>query len=264
LKAGAVQAVLQATLHKYALIVVNAEVRSSDLFESLEPARIPQSSDRVYKPEENQRLFIDVANYLSFVGGVVIKRQLWLEREKGQYIGTGFIHIGVLFQRPISERALVIAEPLISIRYGDALYMRSSRYFEIWMFIWPDLIWSFTHLCEKARRAVCQKEPWRRKRTLLLQRAKGAYSKSEYHNWLVKRSTSRWDRLNARLVASVPGPIANLIAVIYYYVSGRLSRQQLVDLTKSPFYFGGVFEVHAPVPKAGQLSKTTPVSQKTS
>lgn len=233
---GAIQTVLNATQQQYALIIVNAEVLSSDLSQSLEHARLRLTSDRVYKPEENQTLFTDVANYLSFVGGVVIKRQLWLAREKEQYIGTGFIHIGVLFQSPMSEPTLVIHEPLVRIRFGDAHYMHSSRYFEIWMFIWPNLIWSFAHLSDAAKALVCRKEPWRRIRTLLLHRARGTYTMNTYLEWLEPRLESFRTRAASKAIAYLPRRIANLLAVAYFSALGQ--RFALYSLTNSPFYVG--------------------------
>jgi abequosyltransferase len=237
LKPGAVARIIDAIQHRHALIVVNAEVRSSNLAHTLEPARLKASDDRVYLHTEGERLFTDVADYLSFVGGVVIRRQLWLESEKEQHIGTGFVHIAVLFQRPIAHTTLVLAEPLIVIRYGNAQYMRSSRYFEIWMFIWPNLIWSLPCFSEAAKGSVCRKEPWRRYRTLLLYRAKGAYSIREYRTWLQMRLNSSWRKLAAKIIACFPGAIANSMAIIYHRVSGRRSALEHVDLVKSPYFF---------------------------
>jgi len=259
LKPGAVQAVLRATRDRYALIIVNSEVRSGDFSHSLDPLRLRLASDRTYQPEESEKLFVDVANYLSFVGGIVITRQLWLARDKEQYMGTGFIHVGVLLQRPISEPVRVISEPLITIRYGDALYMRSSRYFEIWMFLWPNLLWSFPDFCDAAKRRVSMKEPWRRYRTLLLFRAKGAYSAKEYREWLEGRLSSQVDKVAARLVAACPGSVANFISFVYYYASGRHDLLLIFDLVKSPFYFGRVFRAFVPFQKARTLPKTLPI-----
>jgi abequosyltransferase len=259
LKPGAVEAVLRATRDRYALIVVNAEVRSGDFSQSLDPLRLRLTSDRAYAPEENEKLFIEVANYLSFVGGVVIERQLWLARDKDPYMGTGFIHVGVLLQSPISEPALVIAEPLITIRYGDALYMRSSRYFEIWMFLWPNLLWSFPDFSDAAKRRVSMKEPWRRYRTLLLFRAKGAYSTKEYREWLEGRLTSKLDKIAARLIASCPGSVANFASFVYYYASGRHDLLLILDLVKSPFYFGRALRALDPFHKAKTLPETLPI-----
>jgi abequosyltransferase len=238
LKPGAIQAVLEAIEHQYSAVIVNAEVRSGDLSRCLQSARLNLIADRIYTPIEGDRLLADVGSYLSFMGGLVIKKELWNAREKEPYIGLGFIHAAVLFQRPITQDVLVIAESFITIRYGDALYMRSSRYFEIWMFCWPKLVWSFSHFSDSAKRQVAQKEPWRRKRTLFLFRAIGAFSKKQYQEFLEKRIESPWNRAITRLVASCPGFCANLIAILYYHLSGRMADLTLVDLMKSPFYFG--------------------------
>jgi len=241
LKPGAIQKVLDATRDQYELIIVNAEVRSADLSRTLEAARLRLPSDRIYAPAEWEDLFADVADYMSFVGGVVIKRQLWNARQREPYIGTGFIHFGVVFQSPLPGDALVLAEPLIAIRYGDALYMRTSRYFEIWMFTWPDLIWSLPDLSEAAKKRLCHREPWRNWRRLLLFRAKGAFSTREYDGWLENRLDGRWDRLVARLIAGFPGYALNFLGVLRYFLSSRMPGQYLVDLVKSPFYFGRAF-----------------------
>ncbi len=236
LKNGAIQIVLDAMRHDYGLIVVNAEVQNANLSKVLEPKRLQLSEDRIYNPAENRQLFTEVANYLSFVGGVVIRRDLWESRQKEQYIGTGFIHACVVFQSPILEGAFVIADPLITIRYGDALYARSSRFFEIWMFTWPNLIWSFRHFSDSEKSQVCRKEPWRRKRTLLMHRAIGAFSTREYNSWLKPRMKSRLDRFVTSLIARFPGCAANLIGIVGCYIAGRRTGPFFVDLVKSPFY----------------------------
>jgi len=241
MKQGAVSKVLAATSQQYDLIIVNAEVRTADLAQTLEPSRLRLRGDCVYRPTEWERLFADTAEYLTFVGGVVIKREVWKARNKDPYIGTGFIHFGVLFQSVLSGDTLVIAEPLIEIRYGDALYMRTSRYFEIWMFIWPELIWSLPSISDSLKLRMCPREPWRSKRALLQFRAKGSFSRSEYDIWLKNRFDSRWDKIVTRLIASFPGSALNFLAIIRYHQSGKLPGQFLVDLVKSPFYFGRAF-----------------------
>jgi abequosyltransferase len=242
LKRGAIQAVLDATQRHFGFIVVNAEIRNADLSKLLEPKRLQLSADRIYKPTENQSLFTSVGAYLTFVGGVVIRRQLWEAREKEPYIGSAFIHIGVIFQAPVLEDTLVIANPLITIRYGNALYMRTSRYFKIWMIDWPNLVWSLPCFSDSAKRQVVLKEPWRRKRTLLLYRAKGVFSIKEYRDRLEGRLDSRWHRLSAKFIACFPGSIANLIAVIHHLSLGHGYEASLVDLVNSPFYCGRGFK----------------------
>jgi abequosyltransferase len=241
LKPGAVKAVLGAGRSQYGVIIVNAEVRSEEFAELLEPQRLHLTSNRVYTSAESERFFKDVGGYVSFVGAVVIERDLWLARDKEPYFGTGLIHIGVLFQKPFKEPALVLAEALISIRYGNALYARSSRYFQIQMFLWPKLVWSFKDFSEAAKSEVCRREPWRRFRALLFYRAIGAFSVAEYRTWLRDNLGSGRERIAARVAASFPGRVANLVAFVYYHLSGRLPGQFLLDLVKSPHYFARPF-----------------------
>ena len=242
LKPGAVQRVLDATGHQYELIIANAEIRSADLSQIVRPSRVPLTTDRIYAPADWENLFLDTADYLAFVGAVVIKRQVWNTRRQEPYIGTGFIHFGVLFQSPLQGDALVIAEPLIEISYGDAHYMRTSRYFEILMFIWPNLIWSLPNLSEASKRRVSLREPWRTKKFLVYFRAIGAFSTREYDGWLKKRLDSRWDRLVARLIAGSPGSILNFLAILRCLLPSRAAPENRVDLVNSPFYFARAFK----------------------
>jgi hypothetical protein len=107
----------------------------------LEPRRLQDATDSEFTPAQWDDFFIKTASYLSFIGCVVIKRALWLERDKDRYFGSLFIHVGVIFQRPMPEKILILADPLISIRYGNAKWQ--PQQFEIWMLKWPALLWSF-------------------------------------------------------------------------------------------------------------------------
>ena len=237
IKPGAIQAVLNATTGQYGLIIANAEVRNADLSQLLEPKRLKLSEDRIYKPTENDLLLREVGNHLSFIGGVVIKREMWNAREKERYFGSYFVHAGVIFQSPLPEDTLVIAEPLVSIRYGNASWL--GKYFEIWMFKWPDLIWSFPDYSDSAKHQACPREPWRRMRTLLLFRARGVFTIKEYFEWLEPRLDSSWTRVVTKAIAQFPGRVANFLGIVYYHVLCRQTGRKLVvlDLENSPFYF---------------------------
>jgi len=237
LKSGAIQAVLDAMKDQYGLIIPNAEVRNADLSKVLEPKRLQLSADRIYKPNQNRRLLTEVGDHLTFIGCVIINRQLWNTREKEKYFGSCFVHAGVIFQSPLPEDTLVIAKPLISIRYGNALWL--GKAFEIWMFKWPDLIWSFPDYPDSVKLQASPKEPWRRMRTLLLLRAKGAFTIKEYLEWLEPRLDSCWTRAVAKAIAQFPGQVANFLGIVYYHAVWRHPGRMLVllDLENSPFYF---------------------------
>ncbi len=237
LKPGALQVVLDAIKGQYGLIIANAEVRNVDLSNVLQPQRLQLNADRVYKSTESQRFFLDVANYLTFIGCVIIKRQLWNSREKKKYFGSYFVHVGVIFQNPLPGDTLVIAKPLITIRYGNAMWL--AKYFETWMFKWPDLVWSFTDYLDSIKLQVTHKEPWRSMKLLLLCRAKGSFTIKEYFKWLEPRLDSSWSRAVAKAIAQFPGRVANFLGIVYFRVPRRQPdwMLQVLDLENSPFYF---------------------------
>ena len=233
-KPGAIARVLRAVSESHSLIIVNAEVRNADLSRIIEPRRLKTTRDRVFLPAERDELFAHTADYLSFLGGVVIKRSVWLGRSREPYFGSLFIHFAVIFQDVLPGSALAIAEPLISIRYGNALWR--PRDFEIWAFRWPQLVWSFSDISESARRAICPREPWRRVSTLALFRAKGGYSLREYRGWLRPLALTRLEKATAIVIACLPGVVANVAAVVYCSTIRRDKRTSLLDLRSSRFY----------------------------
>ncbi len=236
LKPGAIQAVLKAIESHYALIIANAEVRNADLSKLLMPRALQFTADRVYKSTERDRFIADMGNYLTFIGGVIIRRELWNAREKNKYFGSYFIHAGVIFQSPLPEDSLAIAAPLICVRYGNAMWL--GKYFEIWMFKWPNLIWSFADYPDSVKLQVCRKEPWRSSRTLLQYRAKGFYTPNRYFEWLEPRLESYWTRALSKAIACLPGRIANILGIVYYSAFYHRPDRPLVllDLRNSPFY----------------------------
>jgi abequosyltransferase len=235
LKPGAVRAVLDALRGSFSLVVVNAEVRSFDLSDLLEERRLAFEADRTYLPAQMDRLFVEAGGYLTFIGCVVIRRSIWLERQKEPYFGSLFIHAGVIFQQWLPGPVLALARPFISIRYGNATW--KPKEFEIWMFKWPGLIWTLAGLSDAARNSHCRAEPWRRAKTLLYYRAKGTYSVNEYRRWIQPRLGSLRDGLIPRIIASVPGIIANILALLYYSALGPKWRMAVVDMMQSRYYY---------------------------
>jgi abequosyltransferase len=230
LRPGAIARVLQAVDHMADVIVVDADVRTMDFAKSL-GRRLPRlAAEREYPAIEAEALFRDVATHLTFIGAVIVRRAWWLSRERKRYYGSLFIHVGVIFQHPPADRALVVAEPLIMIRYGNATW--TSRTFEIWAFKWPELIWSFPGYSDAAKAAVSPKEPWRRVRTLLLYRALGAYSISEYRHFIATRAGLR-TRLLALAVALTPGSLTNAVVATYLAVRGGKASAELHDIVAS-------------------------------
>lgn len=243
LKQGAIQAVMDQMKHEYGLILVNAEVRNTDLSKLLLDRCLSSKSNQIYKIEDSDKLFVDVASYISFIGCVVILRSLWDARDKESFMDTSFMHVGVIFQALIPDNTFVISDTYICIRYGNALW--TSKSFYISLFHWPDLIWSFSKYSESAKRQVCKREPWRSIKTLLLYRARGAYSVNEYNKYIFQCSHYLPLKFAAWLIARFPGYLLNLVFIVYFSIFRSFysrSDMHLVDLETSNFHYKKCFE----------------------
>jgi abequosyltransferase len=236
LKPGAVETVLKnLSAYDYELVIVNAEVRTKNMAKVIQPNLLGISTDTIYGLQDQQRLFIENAKYLSFIGGVVIKRLLWQQREKEKYFGTVFVHVGVIFQKPMQGDVLAIACPGIEIRYGNALW--TPKKFEVSMFKWPRLIWSFSSYSEEDKNKIIASTPWDRIRTLTLFRAVGAFTLNEYRILLKPRMSLGWKRLAAKAVAQMPPQLLNFLWIVYLSYVYRKSQMWLYDLKNSRFNY---------------------------
>jgi len=230
LRPGAIRKVLSTLAGDDDLIIVNSEVRNTDLSVVFEKQRLIFDADRVYRKADRDAFFAEAASYLSFIGCVVIRRSSWLSRNRAAYYGSLFIHVGVICQTPPIENVRVIAEPLIIIRYGNAMW--TSRSFEIWMFMWPRLIWSFPEFSDAVKRKVCRKEPWRSAKALFHNRALGAYTVVEFQKFW-PTSMGKIERAIAYFLSVFPASLANFIMVFYFSIFAKSAKMALHDLLYS-------------------------------
>lgn len=231
LKPGAVDRVMAVLDNRVELVIVNTEVRTVDFTGTLRPALVATVTKPAYAPEDADSLLVDMAHALSFIGCVVIKRSFWNARDRGAYYGSLFIHVGVIFQAR-TPCTYVIAESLVTIRYGNAMW--TPRGFEIWMFKWPSLVWSFGSVSAQAKARISAPEPWRQLRKLWLYRSIGGYARAEYDHYLAQHRMPAYKRLLSRAITMIPSVLANAISSLYCGVFARHARMNIYDLSCSP------------------------------
>ena len=230
---GAVTEVLAHCREGFDLIIVNAEDRDDELGETLGERRLPFLEDRVYRPSDSDRLFSDAANHLSFIPCVVIRRTLWLSRAREPYYGSLFVHVGVIFQDRLPGNAIIVARPLVSVRNANLSW--ATRSFEIWMFKWPELIWSFKGFSDRIKANVFPMEPWRGLKALLIHRAMGSYSLEEYRRWISPQAAAFGWKALAWAVGAVPGHMVNALALLYCALFHKNNRIPRFNLSNSRF-----------------------------
>ena len=160
----------------FSAIIANSELCDFKIKNIYKYKSINFSEDKIYNTTFNDqdRLFIEMGSYLSFIGCLIINKELWLSRNKEIYIGTEFIHVGVLFQDFLPNNTLFIHNPLISIRLGNAQW--SNRAFDIWLINWPKLIWSFDNFSNYSKNIIVKKLPLSQYSKLVYYRVLGVFN----------------------------------------------------------------------------------------
>jgi glycosyltransferase involved in cell wall biosynthesis len=228
---GAVDAVFEAIDDGPALVIVNAEVWDATFEHCADANRLRIAADRRYERGQDDALLADTGRYLTFIGGVVVRRDVWEARAKEPYFGSLFIHVGVLFQSPLPAHAKALARPGIRIRYGNAGW--TPRAFEVWMFKWPELVWSLPRAAA-AKRRLTAREPARNPLQLLIHRAAGSYDAEQYRRWLAPRARGAW-RVLAAIVAHIPRRPLNALLRAALAAIGFGHRTTAIDLRNAPW-----------------------------
>lgn len=214
----AVRKVLDAISGEPGLVVVNSEICDYDFRRTLKRSalQIDKDIESGFTTHEREEFFKLCAGYITFIGAIVIKKCLWVERPRDEFYGSRFIHVGMISTLGAATKVMVLAEPMIRIRLGNAEWSNIS--FKVWSQLWPDLIWSFANLSVSCKQAVCLRDPWKSAKFLLWWRALGSYSKKEYLNYICPKSFSI-HKIMAMVIAYLPRQLP--YAVFYWYASIR-------------------------------------------
>ncbi|MBU3547851.1 glycosyltransferase family 2 protein [Polynucleobacter sp. P1-05-14] len=231
LKPDAIQEVLLSLQTGCNLLVLNSEIRDAQLNKLLKNKSLEADDSVVVQISDST--FQKLAFHLTFIGYVVIKRDFWLARDRESYFDTAFIHVGVIFQKPPINNILFKSKPLLTIRYGNAMW--TARGFQIWTFNWPSLIWSFNAFSDQAKAIVSPKKPYENIRMLMYQRALGAYKLKEYFRFLFCKS-SFTSNMTGLMIAITPGAVINLITYLYFKKYKPNETLALYDLRRSTFH----------------------------
>ncbi len=216
LKPDAISIILGQLDYNHSVIIVNSEVLNANLMVKISDSLLATREDKLFTAGEVDLLFKYSISYLSFIGCVVINRKLWNERDKLSYIGTEFVHVGVIFQDFLPSTVKVIGEPLIQLRYGNSQW--TSRAFSIGMIKWTNLIYSF-NIISKANRDHFTFSSFRKwLRSMLLYRAKGVYGVKEYFR-IVQSNIGVLRKFWALLILIVPCVLINFIVLSFIRTS---------------------------------------------
>jgi abequosyltransferase len=233
MKPGAVSTVLKALDDRdLSLIILNVEHRNADMSKVLRHRWIDFQSDRLYESNEMDRLFSELDETLWYVGNVIIKKSIWIARERKKYYGLMFLHVAVIYQKRLPGKALVIADPLVSYRVGGA-HSWGAGLSELLLAKWPSLVESLA-VSPSARRKVRTAEPWRSARQLLRLRGNGSYNMEEYRRWIRPRLISIREKLAPICIALLPGMLVNTLFFLSWIIRPHRG-DWLIWMSRGPY-----------------------------
>jgi glycosyltransferase involved in cell wall biosynthesis len=156
---------------QYSLVILNSTVVDIDLRHTLVESSLNSKEDIELDGHQLDELAHYTGKYLTFIGCVVIRRDIWLSRERVQYYGHEFIHFAVIFQKSLPDKILISNHCYMKTRYGNAQW--SNRALDIWARKWPKLVWGMSTISSPVKEFLSSEKPLLSTKFLLVQRAKG-------------------------------------------------------------------------------------------
>jgi abequosyltransferase len=151
------------------LVVLNSQSFQGD--DTIEASRVPAGLRAVYLPEHSDAFLQDLGGYLTYVGGILVRRELWLQHYNRSTIGSFFAHIDAVCSIKRGRSAHYFAHPAIRMRMHSQTW--TSKAFLIWYCLYPQLIWSLPGYGAAAKQAVIPRLPIHSPRRMLAARAYG-------------------------------------------------------------------------------------------
>lgn len=229
---GAVARVLALLAEEPELLLVDGEVRDVRLERVLVERRLSFSGVRRYSAEDADRFLVDAGDILSFIGCMVVRRSFWQARNRERHYGSFFVHVGVVLQAP-PQSAIICGETLMRIRYGNSMW--TPRRFEIWAVSWPKLIEEAQGYSNEAKRTLMPRPPWRDLKQMISFRARGAYGRREYRQFISGRRLGAM-RPILSLLTLVPGKPLHFLSMLYFAMRRQIWAPGSYELVRCSSY----------------------------
>ena len=204
-RSDAIGKVLACLRGGYQLVVVNASTHTADYSRQVEERRIRRYEDQIYLAGDHGRLLADTANYVTFLGGLVVDLAGWRSVAHQEFLGTDYLHVSVVYRYIVGKPAMLCADPLIRLRLQPPTWF--SRYFEIEMFKWPRTVWGLPreHYSDAAKRRVCDERPIAAVRRIASMRGYGHYDRAAWERHVAPDpALPGWKKRLFRTIAALP------------------------------------------------------------
>jgi len=180
----------------------------------IEESRMPTNTRKIYYEKQNDEFLSELGSYLTYIGGIIVKKRLWVKYYDHSKIGTFFSHLVCLAKIKNNRVIHYLDKPAIKMRLGNQTWTNKS--FMIWHKFFPEVIWSLKNYSDSAKQKVISKNPLESIKVLIASRAYKRYDFSIWKkNILISPEFKILLKINSFLVSLVPSIIFSKLYIFY-------------------------------------------------
>lgn len=181
--------------------------------EIIEEFRMPIKNEKIYKEDENDKFLKEMGSYLTYIGAILVKRDLWISSYDFSKIGTFFAHIACIANMKIGRCVYYFPSPAIKMRIGSQTWTNKS--FIIWHKFYPEVIWGLDNYSEEAKSSVITKKPMESTRVLVASRAYGRLNFSIWKKIIIKSRINLKSKVISLFITIIPSKFLAILYIIY-------------------------------------------------
>jgi glycosyltransferase involved in cell wall biosynthesis len=180
----------------------------------IEDSRTVLENSKNYGPTDNDIFLMELGGYLTYVGGIVIRRELWVKYFRSEMVGSYFAHIDAVCTAKVGRTATYIADPCIQMRLHNQTW--TSKHYQIWNILFPKTIWGLSGYSEFAKSSVTPQILINSLKAMLSSRAYGRFNTQIYGEVIINcTQASRATKLFGLLIANLPQNALRLLYILY-------------------------------------------------
>mgnify|MGYP001221071507 FL=1 len=180
----------------------------------VEESRMPNNIESVYEEHDNDKFLSDMAGYLTYVGGICVRKDLWLENYDKSKIGSFFAHIQCLTSIKIGRKAHYFKYPSIQMRIGSQTW--NAKSFLIWHKYYPELIWGLDNYSDSAKNKVICRNPINSLKAMMASRAYGRIDFNIFKNLILRsKKVNLGSKIFIFFLLFIPKTIFRIFYLVY-------------------------------------------------
>ena len=184
--------------------------------EIIEESRLPKCIKPIYGKKENDKFLIDLIGYLTYVGGILVERELWINNYDRSKIGSYFAHIDCITSIKNKRNAHYFSAPAIKMRLGSQTWINQS--FVIWHKSYPKIIWGLKNYNARAKIKVINPNPLNSIKAMLASRSYGRLTFYNFKKYILReKSVNKKNKFFIFLITLIPVFILRFLYILFIH-----------------------------------------------